>query len=464
MNGFEGVVGSRFADRLTGDGARQPARGPGRRRHPRRAAAATTTCSRDPGTTPSRAEPASTTRSTGTPTAGSRRASSRAARPARGSTSYTSIEGLGGSDYADVLTGNGGRNGLYGYDGNDRLLGKRRQRLDLRRPGRTASTAAPATTSCTAEKGSRHVRERRAEAQLPVAAPDDDGGVTRAPSPSRRPTAPRAPGLCAPRTATFRRRPSCPSGRRRPSRASIPDRVRELGASIVLANTYHLVFRPGRRARSRSSAACTASWAGTGRSSPTRAASRSSRCATRSRGADDDGVTFRSVYDGDLARFTPELAADVQRRLGSDIAMALDVCLPAGASRAELARGGRADDRLGEPPARGAAEPRASSSSGSRRAASTPSFAAARSRRSSTLGFDGYALGGLSVGENRETMLETLETAAPQLPADRARYFMGIGDPAGHPRRDRARDRHVRLRPADPARPSGDGVHARRDG
>ncbi len=146
--------------------------------------------------------------------------------------------------------------------------------------------------------------------------------------------------------------------------------------------------------------------------------------------ADDEGVTFRSVYDGDLARFTPELAADVQRRLGSDIAMALDVCLPAGASRADLAE---AVERTTAWARRQLAAPRAE---GQLVFGIAQGGVDAELRRRSIgeivdLGFDGYALGGLSVGENRETMLETLETAAPQLPADRARYFMGIGDPAG---------------------------------
>jgi queuine tRNA-ribosyltransferase len=136
------------------------------------------------------------------------------------------------------------------------------------------------------------------------------------------------------------------------------------------------------------------------------------------------------VYDGDLARFTPELAADVQRRLGSDVAMALDVCLPAGAAKADLAQAVERTTAWGR---RQLAAPRADGQLvfGIAQGGVDPELRRRSIGEITDLGFDGYALGGLSVGEDRETMLATLETAAPQLPADRARYFMGIGDPAG---------------------------------
>ncbi len=178
--------------------------------------------------------------------------------------------------------------------------------------------------------------------------------------------------------------------------------------------------------------------------------------------ADDEGVTFSSVYDGDLARFTPELAADVQRRLGSDIAMALDVCLPAGASNAELAEAVERTTAWGR---RQLAAPRADGQLvfGIAQGGVDPELRRRSIEEITDLGFDGYALGGLSVGEDRETMLATLETAAPQLPADRARYFMGIGDPAGILEViERGVDMFDCVLP-DPSRPSGDGVHAERE-
>ena len=208
-----------------------------------------------------------------------------------------------------------------------------------------------------------------------------------------------------------------------------PDRVRDLGASIVLANVYHLVFRPGVELIEELGGLHEfMAWDGPILTDSGGFQVFSLRHTITK--ADDEGVTFRSVYDGDLARFTPELAADVQRRLGSDIAMALDVCLPAGASRTELAE---AVERTTAWAKRQLAAPRAEGQLvfGIAQGGVDPELRRRSIGEIVDLGFDGYALGGLSVGENRETMLETLETAAPQLPADRARYFMGIGDPAG---------------------------------
>ena len=210
-----------------------------------------------------------------------------------------------------------------------------------------------------------------------------------------------------------------------------PDRLRELGATILLGNTYHLHFRPGAELIEELGGLHRfMGWDGPILTDSGGFQVFSLRDTILA--ADDDGVTFRSVYDGQPARFTPELAADVQRRLGSDVAMCLDVCPPAGV-RARRARDARsaATTRSGRSASSRPRAPRASSSSGSRRAGSTRSSAAARSRRSRALGFDGYALGGLSVGEERAAMLETVAWAAPLLPADRPRYFMGIGDPAG---------------------------------
>ena len=128
-----------------------------------------------------------------------------------------------------------------------------------------------------------------------------------------------------------------PVGTKATVKGILPDRLRELGASVVLANTYHLVFRPGVEIIEELGGLHRfMGWDG-----PILTDSGGFQVFSLRHtitGADDDGVTFKSVYDGDLARFTPELAADVQRRLGSDIAMALDVCLPAGASNAELAQ------------------------------------------------------------------------------------------------------------------------------
>ncbi len=145
---------------------------------------------------------------------------------------------------------------------------------------------------------------------------------------------------------------------------------------------------------------------------------------------DDEGVTFRSVYDGAETRFTPELVAGIQAQLGSDVAMCLDVCPPAGVERAELEEAVRLTTAWAT---RQREVPRAPgqllfgiAQGGSDRELRERSIA-----EIAALGFDGNALGGLSVGEPRPDLLETVEWAAPLLPADRPRYFMGIGDPAG---------------------------------
>jgi queuine tRNA-ribosyltransferase len=208
-----------------------------------------------------------------------------------------------------------------------------------------------------------------------------------------------------------------------------PLRLRELGTSILLGNTYHLHFRPGE--------ALVAELGGLHRFMGWEGP-----LLTDSGGfqvfslrdtivkTDEEGVTFRSVYDGEPARFTPESAAEIQRKLGSDIAMCLDVCVPPEADRRELLAATtlttlwagrqlaapRSDGQLLFGIAQGGVDPEL-------RRRSVEEVAA--------LGFDGYALGGLSVGEDRAAMLDTVAWAAPLLPADRPRYFMGIGDPAG---------------------------------
>ena len=144
----------------------------------------------------------------------------------------------------------------------------------------------------------------------------------------------------------------------------------------------------------------------------------------------EDGVTFRSVYDGLPARFTPELVADVQRRLGSDIAMCLDVCPPADAQRPELELATITTTLWAR---RQLAAPRAPGQLlfGIAQGGTDPDLRRRSIDEVAELGFDGLALGGLSVGEVRGLMLETVAWSAPLLPGDRPRYFMGIGDPAG---------------------------------
>ena len=146
---------------------------------------------------------------------------------------------------------------------------------------------------------------------------------------------------------------------------------------------------------------------------------------------DDDGVTFRSVYDGAAERLTPESVAEIQRRLGSDIAMCLDICPPADATP-ERARAGRAPHQpLGGAPGGGSARRRGSSASGSRRAAPTRSCGAARSRRSPRFRSTASRWVGWRSARADAEMFDAVGWSTPLLPDDRPRYFMGLGDPEG---------------------------------
>jgi len=208
-----------------------------------------------------------------------------------------------------------------------------------------------------------------------------------------------------------------------------PDELRSLGAEIVLGNTYHLHFRPGEDVISDLGGLhAFMAW--------------DRPILTDSGGyqvfslrdtivaVDDEGVTFRSVYDGNAERFTPESVAAIQARLGSDIAMCLDVCAPAGGTRDDLAEAVRLTTLWA---GRQRRAPRAPGQLlfGIAQGATDPELRRRSIDEIVALDFDGHALGGLSVGEARDPMFETVADAAPLLPADKPRYFMGIGDPEG---------------------------------
>ena len=220
-----------------------------------------------------------------------------------------------------------------------------------------------------------------------------------------------------------------PVGTKATVKAVDPDELRPLGTSILLGNTYHLHFRPG--------ADTIAELGGLHRfmgwDGPLLTDSGGFQVFSLRHTivrADDDGVTFRSVYDGEQARFTPEGVARIQAQLGSDVAMCLDVCPPADATRAQLGEAvrltttwagrqraaERAPGQLVFGIAQGGTDPRL-------RRQSIDEIA--------SLGFDGHALGGLAIGEDRRLMFETVGWAAAELPATDARYFMGIGDAEG---------------------------------
>ena len=208
-----------------------------------------------------------------------------------------------------------------------------------------------------------------------------------------------------------------------------PDEVPDLGAQILLGNTYHLHFRPGDElVRELGGLHRFMAWDGPILTDSGGFQVFSLRDTIA--GVDDEGVTFRSVYDGSATRFTPELAQRIQANLGSDIAMCLDQVPPANVSRRELREAVR---RTTEWAQRQLAAPRADGQLrfGIAQGGVDPELRRRSVEEIAAIGFDGNAIGGLAIGEDRDVMFETTDWATALLPADKPRYFMGIGDPEG---------------------------------
>lgn len=204
------------------------------------------------------------------------------------------------------------------------------------------------------------------------------------------------------------------------------DDLAQLGAQIVLGNTYHLMLRPG--------AEVVADLGGLNRfngwTGHSLTDSGGFQVFSLSPKVDDDGVTFRSVYDGSLHRLTPERAVAVQELIGADIQMVLDVC-PALPATPEVLR--TAVERTAAWAARARAAHRRRHDQalfGIVQGGTDVSLRAEHASRTAALDFDGYGIGGLSVGETRAEMLPALEATTTVLPTGQARYLMGVGDPA----------------------------------
>ena len=233
-------------------------------------------------------------------------------------------------------------------------------------------------------------------------------------------------GVVTTARGTFRTPCFMPVGTRGAVRAVSSSDLEDLGAEVVLANTYHLMLRPGADVVDELGGIHGfASWPG--------------HVLTDSGGyqvfslapkVDDDGVTFRSTYDGSTHRLTPEDAVAVQERLGADIAMVLDVCPPLPSPPAQLRQ---AVDRTAAWAARCRRAHRREGQSlfGIVQGGVDEALRAESAARTVEVGFDGYAVGGLSVGESRTEMLGALAAAVAGLPAGAPRYLMGVGDPVG---------------------------------
>ena len=220
-----------------------------------------------------------------------------------------------------------------------------------------------------------------------------------------------------------------PVGTKGTVKAVDPDELRALGAGMILGNAYHLHFRPGEELIAELGGLhAFMGWDGpilTDSGGFQVFSLRDTLLAV-----DDDGVTFRSVYDGSSARFTPELAARVQALLGSDVAMCLDQVPPAGVTRSELAEAVRRTTLWAERQRR-AERPPAQLRFGIAQGGTDRELRRRSTEEIAALDFDGNAIGGLAIGEDREAMFETTAWSAQLLPAGKPRYFMGIGDPEG---------------------------------
>ncbi len=210
-----------------------------------------------------------------------------------------------------------------------------------------------------------------------------------------------------------------------------PETVRETGADIILGNTYHLMLRPGAERVARLGGLHKfMNWP---RPILTDSGGYQVMSLSDLRNLTEKGVEFRSHIDGSKHMLTPERSMEIQRLLGSDIVMAFDECPRADRPRDEIAASMEMSMRW-------AKRSREGFDSGGEHAESSALFGIQQgaldeelrkisAEKLSDIGFDGYAIGGLAVGEGQEAMFATLDFAPGQLPEDRPRYLMGVGKP-----------------------------------
>jgi queuine tRNA-ribosyltransferase len=204
--------------------------------------------------------------------------------------------------------------------------------------------------------------------------------------------------------------------------------VRDAGADIVLGNTYHLMLRPGAERIARLGGLQKF----TGWNGPMLTDSGGFQVMSLSelRKVTEKAVTFRSHIDGEKIELSPERAIEVQRLLGSDIAMQLDECVRLPAERGDIERAMQLSLRWGERSKRAfETAPAGHMLFGIVQGGDIPGLRHASAGGLIEIGFHGYAIGGLAVGEPQAVMLSMIEETAPVLPADRPRYLMGVGTP-----------------------------------
>jgi len=209
-------------------------------------------------------------------------------------------------------------------------------------------------------------------------------------------------------------------------KAMRPADVAATGAEIVLANTYHLMLRPG--AGRIAALGGLHRFMGWSRAILTDSGGYQVMSLAKLRAISEDGVTFRSHLDGSEHHLTPERAVEIQALLGADIAMALDECGAFPASEDEARRAMELSARWAE---RAKAAFRCEGALfGIAQGGIFPALRQEAAARLREIGFDGYAVGGLAVGEGQERMFAVLDATVPVLPEAAPRYLMGVGKPA----------------------------------
>jgi queuine tRNA-ribosyltransferase len=211
-------------------------------------------------------------------------------------------------------------------------------------------------------------------------------------------------------------------------KAMTADAVRATGARMVLGNTYHLMLRPGAERIARLGGLHRfMDWHG-----PILTDSGGFQVMSLSglRKMDADGVTFQSHVDGSRHRLTPERSVEIQHLLGADVTMCFDECTPFPATHEQAATSMRLSMRWAARSREAFVHRPGHGLFGIVQGSVFPDLRAESVAALTGIGFEGYAVGGLAVGEGQEAMFTTLECTTPLLPTDKPRYLMGVGTPS----------------------------------
>ncbi len=210
-------------------------------------------------------------------------------------------------------------------------------------------------------------------------------------------------------------------------KAMLPESVRATGADILLGNTYHLMLRPTAERIARLGGLHRfMNW---DRPILTDSGGFQVMSLADLRKLTEAGVTFRSHVDGSRHELSPERSMEIQRLLGSDIVMAFDECPALPADRDRIAESMRLSMRWAQRSRDAFGDRPGHALFGIQQGGLEPDLRAESAEALTAIGFDGYAIGGLAVGEGQEAMFACLDYAPDQLPADRPRYLMGVGKP-----------------------------------